>query len=771
MNLSDLSTQKKLRTNISLFIFFFLFFSCATLYSFNKVKGLFAEVKVGSVPVIIAILEIKSTTIRLFAEIQGFVVSGDENETEDFQKSVERFDKWMEKWLVRDKCSYGLSLRTKMKNYRDVFISYGKSIFTTFLKRQESIKAFTDLGSKMNKEVEKALETCQDAVAQKELTTLGNTIDLLRIETYRLISKPAEEDEEEEGEKASESKDEVAEGYDEGCVFTQERLTSIYGTLETAKASWAGSGNLSVLIEKAIYSSKDIVKKTKAICELLEKVEEYEDEILGVLDKAVVHQTKEVNDAFHGTTSAVNTYTIFLAVAGIIFICTAFMLSRLIANSITLPLAHLMGVVKTIARGDLSKRVEQVGKDEVGQLGLYFNEMTEQLEKTTVSREYLDNILSNMTESLVVLSPMGEIETANTATLTLLGYQNDELVGEGITQLLMAASASDEQKRSQKNLIEKIQQSHKDTIQRIEGFYYTKDGMAVPVLLSCSIISDKEGNEKGFVCVASDITKIKQIQQELEDSYINLQKVQDQLIQSSKLASIGELAAGVAHELNQPLMIIRTGSQILERKMKKGGLDRQQIDKHLDSILSNSKRMMNIIDHLRTFSRQSSVSFSPVSLNKVIENCFYMTSEQLRLKNISISEELAADLPMINGDANQIEQVILNLLTNAKDALEDKFADTNQSGDLQKEIALTTRISPDDSNMVELLVHDNGTGVPVDKKDRIFDPFFTTKEEGKGTGLGLSISYGIIQDHKGIIDIAETNSQGTTFRIRLPIIP
>ncbi len=780
MNLSDLSTKRKLQIIFSLFILFFLFFSCATFYGFNKIKGLFAEVKGDSVPVIIAVLEIKITTTQLFAQIQGFIVTGDEGEIEAFQKSIEIIDTWMEKWRIRDDCAYGLSLRTEMENHRDIFINYGKSIFTAWTERQALIKAFTALEIKLDREIETAFGASPDAVVQKKLTTLDHTIDLLQIEIYRLLGPPAAEDQEEESGNAKGDKKEMQSLHDKDNdeeASAQDRLASIYDILETAKASWAASGfagQLPGLIEETIDRSKDIVEKTTAIREILEEIEDYEGEILAILDKAVVHQTQEVNDAFHGTANAINTYTIFLAVSGIIFICIAFLLSRLTANSITMPLIQLMDMVKIIARGDLSKRVEHLGKDEVGQLGRYFNEMTEQLENTTVSKEYLDNILSNMTESLIVLSPSGEIEIVNTATQTLLGYQKGELEGEGLDPLLMTAAATDENKKTQKHLLEKIQQIHQsqeNAIQGVEANYYTKEGMPIPVLFSCAIISDKQGNEQGVVCVASDITHIKQIQQELEDSYTNLQKVQDQLIQSSKLASIGELAAGVAHELNQPLMIIRTGSQILDRKRKNKAINEQVLDKHLESILSNSKRMMNIINHLRTFSRQSSVSFSPVNLNQVIKNCFYMTGEQLRLRNISVKEELSDDLPMINGDANQIEQVILNLLTNAKDALADKFAGTNQAEDAQKEITLTTRISPDDPNMVELLVRDNGTGVPADKKDKIFDPFFTTKEEGKGTGLGLSISYGIIQDHKGIIDIAETNHLGTTFRIRLPSIP
>ncbi len=782
MNWSDFPISIKLRINFALFILFFLCFSCVTLYGFSRVKGLFAKVKMDSVPVIVAVLESKNAANRLFAEIQGFAATGNEDEIIEFQESVETIGSWMDKWRIHDNCSCGLSLKTAMENHRDIVLRSGKSIFTVWTERQVQVEAFTELGSRLDREIEKVLAASSDKAAQKELATLGRAIDLLQIETYRLLSmSTAGDNEEDEGaEKAGEDRQEqrLHGGADDKEVAAcQKRLASVYGSLETARASWAVSGlatGLPALLEKIVNSSKGIVEKTAVLGELLEKLEGYEEEILGVLDEAVLHHVQEADEAFHKAASVMSMYTLFLAVTGVIFTCIALLLFHLTASSIITPLIRLMDMVRIIAGGDLSKRIEHTGKDEVGQLGHYFNKMTEQLEKTTVSRQYLDNILSNMTESLIVLSPGGRIETVNTATRTLLGYQREELLGEDIRPLLLTASVTGKQKRVQEHLlqeIEQVQHARKNAVQGVEAHYYTRKGRAIPVLFSCSAVSGREGNEQGIVCVAADITRLKKIQQELKDSYSSLQRVQDQLIQSSKLASIGELAAGVAHELNQPLMIIRTGSQILERKRKNGPIDEQQLDKHLESILSNSKRMMNIIDHLRTFSRQSSMSFSPVHINKVLENCFYMIGEQLRLRDISIRKELEADLPVINGDANQIEQVILNVLTNARDALEDKSAAADKADGGQKEITLITRISPEDPSMVELLVRDSGSGIPADKKDKIFDPFFTTKEEGKGTGLGLSVSYGIIQDHKGIIDIAETSNLGTTFRIRLPVTP
>ena len=145
-----------------------------------------------------------------------------------------------------------------------------------------------------------------------------------------------------------------------------------------------------------------------------------------------------------------------------------------------------------------------------------------------------------------------------------------------------------------------------------------------------------------------------------------------------------------------------------------------------------------------------------------------MIGEQLRLHNIEVKKELGIDLPMILGDKNHMEQVVLNLITNARDAIEErrKKEAINKKGGI---IEIMTRRSDQDEKLVEIVIKDTGTGIASEIRDKIFDPFFTTKEIGKGTGLGLSISYGIIQNHNGNITIAETSPEGTSFCLRLPI--
>ena len=287
--------------------------------------------------------------------------------------------------------------------------------------------------------------------------------------------------------------------------------------------------------------------------------------------------------------------------------------------------------------------------------------------------------------------------------------------------------------------------------------------------------------------LTQEIEKRKMMEQAARDALLELKEAQSQLIQSAKLASIGELASGVAHELNQPLMVIRGIAQLLRRNLRKNNLNNEELMGQLDPIVRNTKRMMNIINHLRTFSRQSTSDFAPVDVNQILEDSFLMIGEQLRLRNIQVNTQFASDLPKIKGDPNQLEQVFLNLITNARDAVEmrddgqgtknDSIQDRDEYRGIiilaTKKGVLSNQTSTTDNrqskDFIEILIRDNGGGISAERVENIFDPFFTTKAVGKGTGLGLSISYGIIKDHQGEIEVAETGPEGTTFRIRLPV--
>ncbi|MFN7161619.1 MAG: ATP-binding protein [Fimbriimonadales bacterium] len=241
-----------------------------------------------------------------------------------------------------------------------------------------------------------------------------------------------------------------------------------------------------------------------------------------------------------------------------------------------------------------------------------------------------------------------------------------------------------------------------------------------------------------------------------------LQKAEAQLVQSSKLASLGTLASGVAHELNQPLAIIRAIAQ--QNLETLGELPTpqliQQLHEDLTIIHRQTVRMSQIIQHLRVFSRKPREEFEPVNLSEVAQNALILMREQLRQRGVTLTEHYADDLPPVLGEANSLEQIVINLLTNARDALE---------GQENGEIHIDTACYDDGKRIyAELCVRDNGPGVPPEIRSQIFDPFFTTKDPNKGTGLGLAISLEIAQKHGGTLLLGDTE-QGAEFILRIPV--
>jgi histidine kinase len=243
-------------------------------------------------------------------------------------------------------------------------------------------------------------------------------------------------------------------------------------------------------------------------------------------------------------------------------------------------------------------------------------------------------------------------------------------------------------------------------------------------------------------------------------------ETEQQLIQASKMATLGEMATGVAHELNQPLSVIKTASSFFIKKIGKNEpLDNEVLFKMLHKIDSNVDRATKIILHMRQFARKSEMDFEKVQVNEILERAFEIFSQQLKLRGIEVEWHLEKNLPKINADPSRLEQVFINLLLNARDAIEAE-KDRIDAMSKEKKILLGTR---SDGKDVICEICDTGIGVPETIADKIFEPFFTTKQVGKGTGLGLSISYGIIKECGGNIRVAPHSSGGACFIINFPI--
>jgi len=244
-------------------------------------------------------------------------------------------------------------------------------------------------------------------------------------------------------------------------------------------------------------------------------------------------------------------------------------------------------------------------------------------------------------------------------------------------------------------------------------------------------------------------------------------EAEQQLIQASKMATLGEMATGVAHELNQPLSVIKTVSSFYMKKIAKDEeLVKETLNKMLAKVDSNVDRASKIINHMRQFARKSEMDLGKVQVNEVMERAFEIFSQQLKVRGIEVVWNLQPDLPKIMADPDRLEQVFINLLLNARDAIEEKSACGGHPAD-SKRITLVS--CTDDGNVVVKVI-DTGIGIPANVAEKLFEPFFTTKEVGKGTGLGLSISYGIIKDCGGDIEATSTDGNGACFTLTFPVI-
>ena len=276
------------------------------------------------------------------------------------------------------------------------------------------------------------------------------------------------------------------------------------------------------------------------------------------------------------------------------------------------------------------------------------------------------------------------------------------------------------------------------------------NGRTVPILTSAALLVDDEGRVIGTVGVFTDITERKKLEAELR-------RTQASLVQAGKMRAMGDLVSGVAHELNNPLM----ASQSLVHVIRKSLADDDPNFRRIDIIGQCNERMEKIINHLREFSRADVHKMTRIDFNLCIKNTLMITGQQLLNHNVRLEKDLADELPEILGDVTQLEQVFLNLIANAKDAMEDTG----------REKVLTIRSFAEgtaEQVWVRATVTDTGAGMPDDVMEKIFNPFFSTKETDKGTGLGLAITYGIIQDHHGSVEVRTRVGSGTTFTISIP---
>ena len=380
-------------------------------------------------------------------------------------------------------------------------------------------------------------------------------------------------------------------------------------------------------------------------------------------------------------------------------------------------------------------------------------------EDLTRSRMFVQSILDNAADAIISLDESLRIVRFNKPAEEMFGYSEAAAAGRPIGMLLPQESpaifgADPAQALAKEDAL-------RGTGERIESVGRSEDGKEFPVEVSFS--SYLTDGKLTFTVMIRDITARKRLEVErqlyikrLRDALEKLQKSQEMIVRAEKLSSLGTLAAGAAHEILNPANIIGLHAQ----RMQWENPDESPARKTADVIVRNVARITRICENLRRFSRDNPVHIEPVDLDKVVADSLEAFSHEFRLLSIQAEVELGGENHLVKGDRNQLQQVLVNIIKNAVDAM---------PGGGRLSVGLR-EVPEDQDRWWEIRVADTGKGIPPDVLARIFDPFFTTKPEDKGTGLGLSVSHGIIESHGGKIWAESDPGGGAAFFIRLPAL-
>jgi two-component system, NtrC family, sensor kinase len=353
-------------------------------------------------------------------------------------------------------------------------------------------------------------------------------------------------------------------------------------------------------------------------------------------------------------------------------------------------------------------------------------------EELSRSEKKYRRIFEGSMDMIFILDGQGRFIDINEAGLAILGFQNrDDLIGS------MSLDRLFESKQELDGLMADLHSNGfvKDRQCRLKS----REGAEVFILLSATARKDDYGKVLSYEGIAKDVTARLHMERQLQ--------------QAEKLASLGQISTGIAHEINNPLGIMLGYTQLLLRDHPAGS----QIYDDLKTIEKHARNCKAVVEDLLKFSRSTQTKKSSIDVNQCIEEVISLLAHQLELDKISVETQLSSDLPRITADGEKLKQVFMNLLINARQAIAGKGRiSVGTEGDAGRKV-------------IRISFTDTGGGIAPDHINKIFDPFFSTKPVGEGTGLGLSVSYGIVQDHEGRIEVESHPGKGSTFTIELPV--
>lgn len=368
-------------------------------------------------------------------------------------------------------------------------------------------------------------------------------------------------------------------------------------------------------------------------------------------------------------------------------------------------------------------------------------------EKLREERDKARQYLSVARVIIVALNREGEITLINQKGCDVLGYREEEIVGRNWFDLCVPEQTM----HGVRQVFQRLMAGEVEVAEYYENPILPRRGEERIIAWHNTLLRDKAGHITGTLSSGEDITERKRTEAEL--------------IRSEKLASLGQLAAGVAHEVNNPLAGILVYIKLLLKKYRENTLQSEDTEKQLEKIEKETERCSRIIKNLLDFSRQSEATLRPVDINKVVESTLAIVGHQIALENIGVEKELGRYLPSVLGDFDQIQQALMNIMLNAAQAMPNGGKLT-----ITTVVAKGLRLGNSIRDAIRIDISDTGVGIPKENLGRLFTPFFSTKEKGQGVGLGLSVVHGIIEQHHGKIEIDSDPGAGTTFSVYLGVI-
>jgi len=376
---------------------------------------------------------------------------------------------------------------------------------------------------------------------------------------------------------------------------------------------------------------------------------------------------------------------------------------------------------------------------------VYLRDVTESKKKEKQIREanrFFANLIESSVDGIIAADMKGNVFIFNKGAEALTGYRADEIIGkQHITEIYPEGVAKEVM-----NKLRSPEYGGAGKLTPVQFNVINKNGEEIPIQLSATLIYNEGGEEAASVGIFTDLRPRLRMERKLQETHL-------QLVSSEKMASLGKLAAGIAHEINNPLGGILIYASLMMEDLSENDPSRQDLAR----IVQETSRCKEIVKSLLEFARQTEPKMDPTDINRSITEGLFFLENQALFHNIQIIKRLDSGLPLVIGNAGQLKQVFMNIIVNAAEAM-------YGSGTL----TITTSFASY-RNTVLVEFTDTGEGIPEENLTRIFDPFFTTKDVGKGTGLGLATSYGIIEEHGGKIRVKSKVNEGTTFTIELPL--